>query len=264
MTFESNLPLQGRRAIVTGGTGGIGYSIVLALAKAGADVAVVARNPARLQAVAKEIEALGRRGLPVSCDITDPEQIERMAAEAGQGLGGVDILVNNAGGAESHKFLDHPDALWHKMIALNMTSTYHVTKAISPLMVEQQWGRIINIASIAAKIGGRYITAYTASKHGVLGFTRALALELIPYNITVNAICPGYVDTPMTGAAIDNIARRAGMSQAKARESLEKVSPQNRLIEPEEVAAVAVMLAQDISKGITGQAINVDGGSVMW
>ncbi len=264
MTFESNLPLQGRRAIVTGGTGGIGYSIVLALAKAGADVAVVARNPARLQAVTKEIEALGRRGLPISCDITNPEQIERMADEAGQGLGGVDILVNNAGGAESHKFLGHPDALWHKMIALNMTSAYHVTKAISPLMVEQQWGRIINIASIAAKIGGRYITAYTASKHGVLGFTRALALELIPYNITVNAICPGYVDTPMTGAAIDNIARRAGMSQAKARESLEKVSPQNRLIEPEEVAAVAVMLAQDISKGITGQAINVDGGSVMW
>lgn len=264
MTFESNLPLQGRRALVTGGSGGIGYSIVLALAKAGADVAIVARNPARLQAVAKEIEALGRRGLPISCDITDPEQIKRMAAEAGQGLGGVDILVNNAGGAESHKFLGHPDALWHKMIALNMTSAYHVTKAITPLMVEQQWGRIINIASIASKIGGRYITAYTASKHGVLGFTRALALELIPYNITVNAICPGYVDTPMTGAAIDNIARRAGMSQAKARESLEKVSPQNRLIEPEEVAAVAVMLAQDISKGITGQAINVDGGSVMW
>lgn len=264
MTTVGSLPLRGRRAIVTGGTAGIGYSIVLALAEAGADVAVVARNPAKLQSVAKEVEAFGRRGLPISCDVTEPDQVQRMADEAKEELGGVDILVNNAGGAGSHKFLDHPDPLWHKMIALNMTSVYQVTKAVAPQMVEQKWGRIINIASTASKMGFRYITAYTASKHGVLGFTRALALEMVPYNITVNAICPGYVNTPMTESAIENIASRTGMDQDQARESLEKVSPQKRLIEPEEVAAIAVMLARDISKGITGQAINVDGGTVMW
>jgi NAD(P)-dependent dehydrogenase (short-subunit alcohol dehydrogenase family) len=131
-------------------------------------------------------------------------------------------------------------------------------------MVEQQWGRIINIASVTSKIGGRYIAAYTASKHGVLGLTRALALELVPYHITVNAVCPGYVDTPLTEANVINIAGRTKMSEAQARETLANTSPQQRLIEPEEVAAVTLFLAQESSKGITGQAINVDGGMVMF
>jgi NAD(P)-dependent dehydrogenase (short-subunit alcohol dehydrogenase family) len=121
----------------------------------------------------------------------------------------------------------------------------------------------MTIASTAAKVGGRYIAAYTAAKHGVLGLTRSLALELAPYQITINAVCPGYVDTPMTQATIDNIVTRTGMSEAQARESLEKTSPQQRLINPDEIAALVVFLAQDISYGITGQAINVDGGTVM-
>jgi NAD(P)-dependent dehydrogenase (short-subunit alcohol dehydrogenase family) len=134
-------------------------------------------------------------------------------------------------------------------------------------MVEQGWGRIINIASIASiasKTGNRYLAAYTAAKHGVLGLTRALAMELVPYDITVNAICPGYMDTQMTHSNVANIAGRSGLTEAQVREALAKTSPQQRLIEPEEVAAVAVFLAQDISKGITGQGINVDGGWVMW
>ncbi|HEX9923735.1 MAG TPA: SDR family NAD(P)-dependent oxidoreductase [Anaerolineae bacterium] len=255
--------LTGRRAVVTGGSKGIGLSIALALAGAGADVAVSARGQNELEQVAGQIRALGRRSLALPCDVTDPAQVERLATAVLDEWDGVDILVNNAGAAGSHKFIDHPDELWHRLLAINLTGTYYVTKAFVPAMVEQNWGRIINIASIASKIGGRYIAAYTASKHGVLGLTRALALELVSSQITVNAICPGYVDTPMTDSGIVNIASRTKLTEAEARVTLEKTSPQNRLIEPEEVAAVAVLLAQDISKGITGQAINVDGGTVM-
>lgn len=257
------LVLAGRRAVVTGASRGIGQSIALALAQAGADVAVTARSETELKHVAEQIRALGRCSLAVSGDVTDPAQVERLAAAVQAGLGGVDILVNNAGGGASHKFLNHPDELWQRMLLLNLTSVYYVSKAFVPAMVEQRWGRIITIASTAAQVGGRYIAAYTAAKHGVLGLIRSLALELAPYQITVNAICPGYVDTPMTQATIDNIVARTGMSEAQARESLEKTSPQQRLINPDEIAALAVFLAQDMSYGITGQAINVDGGTVM-
>lgn len=263
MVDAAALPLAGKRAVVTGAGRGIGRGIALALARAGADVAVCARTPSDLELLTREIQALGRRSLTLPCDVTDPEAVRRMAAAALDGLGGVDILVNNAGAASSHKFIDHPDELWHHMLAVNLTSAYYVAKAFVPAMVEQRYGRIINVASIASRTGGRYIAAYTAAKHGVLGLTRALAAELVAYHITVNAVCPGYVDTPMTQASVANIIARTGMAEAQARASLEKTSPQQRLIDPEEVAAVAVFLALESSRGITGQAINVDGGAVM-
>jgi NAD(P)-dependent dehydrogenase (short-subunit alcohol dehydrogenase family) len=263
MIMPGEAILAGKRALVTGAGRGIGRSIALAFANAGADVAVTARTSAELDQLVSEIESMGRRGLAVSCDVTDPEEVQHMAALVVEGLGGIDILVNNAGNAGSHKFLNHSDELWHRMLAVNLTSVYYVTKAFAPKLVEQRYGRIINIASIASRVGGSYIAAYTAAKHGVLGLTRALAVELLPYNITVNAICPGYVDTPMTDGSVSNIASRTGMSEAQARETLEKTSPQRRLIEPEEVASIALFLAQDSSKGITGQAINIDGGGVM-
>jgi NAD(P)-dependent dehydrogenase (short-subunit alcohol dehydrogenase family) len=263
MTDTAHLPLAGKRAVVTGASRGIGRSIALALARAGADVALAARSADEMTAVAYEIQALGRASLAVPCDVMDPQAVEQLASSVRDGMGGADILVNNAGAASSHKFLGHPDELWHRMLAINLTSVYYVTKSFAPAMVERRWGRIITIASIASRTGSRYIAAYTAAKHGVLGLTRALAAEFVSYNITVNAICPGYVDTPMTEGSIANIVARTGMSEAQARETLEKTSPQGRLIEPEEVAAVAVFLALETSKGITGQAINVDGGSVM-
>jgi NAD(P)-dependent dehydrogenase (short-subunit alcohol dehydrogenase family) len=263
MSGENNLPLTGRRAVVTGASRGIGRSIALALAQAGADVAVTARTHADLEPLVAEIQALGRHSLAVSCDVTNAGQVQHMAQTLTAGLGRVDILVNNAGNAGSHKFLNHPDELWQRMLAVNLTSVYYVTKAFVPTLVEQRYGRIINIASIASRVGSSYIAAYTAAKHGVLGLTRALAVELMSYNITVNAICPGYVDTPMTDASVANIVARTGMPAAHAREALEKTSPQRRLMDPEEIAAVAVFLAQDIAKGITGQAINIDGGGVM-
>ncbi len=263
MPEGSTLTLAGRRAIVTGAGRGIGRSIALALAAAGADVGVTARSTAELEKLVAEIQALGRHSLAIACDVTDPEQVEHMATTLLSGLGGVDILVNNAGNAGSHKFQNHPDELWHRMLAVNLTSVYYVSKAFIPAFIAQHRGRIINIASTASRVGGRYVAAYTAAKHGVLGLTRALAAEMIPYDVTVNAICPGYVNTPMTDVNVSNIAARTDMSEEQAREVLKKTSPQRRLIEPEEIAALVVYLAQDISQGITGQAINVDGGGVM-
>ena len=262
LSFE-NLPLYGKRAVVTGAGRGIGRSIALALAHAGTDVALIARRAADLESLAAEIEALGRRSLIAPCDVTDPEQVETMSKRVLEGLGGLDILVNNAGHAQSHKFVGHPNELWHDMLRTNLTSVYYVTKAFAPALIEARWGRIINIASTAARVGAKYVAAYTAAKHGVLGLTRALAVELMPHNITVNAICPGFVDTPMTEESIANIMSRTGMDEQQARETLAQTSPQHRLIAPEEVAALAVYLASELSKGITGQAINIDGGGVM-
>ena len=263
MASEAGLPLAGRRAVVTGAGRGIGRSVALALASAGANVAVTARTTAELASLVGEIQSLGRTSLMTPCDVTDPEQVQQMAQTLLAGLGGIDILVNNAGNAGSHKFLNHPDELWHRMLAINLTSVYYVSKAFVPTFVQQKQGRIVTIASIASRVGGSYIAAYTAAKHGVLGLTRALAVELLPHNITVNAICPGYVDTPMTDGSIANIMARTGMSEAQAREALEKTSPQHRLIEPQEVASAVVYLSLDAARGITGQAINIDGGGVM-
>lgn len=263
MSTNNVFPLAGKRAIVTGAGRGIGRSIALALAEAGADVAVTARTSVEIEQLAAEIRALGRRTAWTPCDVTDPARVERMAATLLAELGGLDILVNNAGSAGSHKMLNHPDELWHRMLAINLTSVYYVTKAFLPALTAQRHGRIINVASIAARTGSSYIAAYTASKHGVLGLTRALAAEMQPYHITVNALCPGYVNTPMTEASVENIVARTGMDERQARASLERTSPQQRLIEPAEVAAAAVFLALDINQGITGQAINIDGGGVM-
>ncbi len=249
--------------MVTGASRGIGRSIALAFAQAGAGVAITARSEDALARLAGEIQALGPYGLAVPCDVSDPEAVERMAAVVLRDMGGVDVLVNNAGASASHKFAGHPDELWHRMLAVNLTSVYYVCKAFVPQMIAQRSGRIITIASTAARGGARYIAAYTAAKHGVLGLTRALAAELVAYNITVNAICPGYVDTPMTDGSVANIVARTGMTEAAARETLARTSPQRRLIAPEEVAALAVFLAQDASRGITGQGVNIDGGAVM-
>lgn len=256
--------LSGRVALVTGGSKGIGRAVALALADAGADVAVCARKMADLEPVAEAVRAKSRRALAFVCDMTYAEQVNRLPAAVAEALGPIDILVNNAGASESHKFVGHPDDLWARMLEINLTSVYRVCKAVVPGMIERKWGRIITIASISSKVGARYVAAYTASKHGVLGLMRALAVELNPYHITVNAICPGYVDTPMTDASVANMMARTGKPEAEMRRFLEATNPQGRLITPEEVAAVAVMLAGEAARGITAQAINVDGGALTY
>ena len=253
-----------RTALVTGAGKGIGESISLALAAQGLRVALAARTAADLERVAERIRAQGGQAFPVVCDVTQSDSVAAAVAASVQALGPITVLVNNAGAAGSHKFIGHDDALWHHMLAVNLTSVYQVTKAVAPMMVAAQWGRIINVASIASKVGGKYLAAYSAAKHGVLGLTRALAAELVDYHITVNAICPGYVDTPLTDQAVANITARTGRPAADARAVLERVNPQNRLITPEEVAALVVLLASDDARGINGQAINIDGGAVMY
>lgn len=253
-----------KTAWVTGAGKGIGQAIALAFAAKDIQVAVSARTASDIENVAREIRAAGGNAFPVVCDVTNPDEITRATEQIRARCGDITILVNNAGMAGSDKFIGHDDALWHDLINTNLNSVYYVTKAVAPMLVAANWGRIINIASIASKVGGKYMAAYTASKHGVLGLTRALAMEFIANNITVNAICPAYVDTPMTDGTVVNMVNRTKMSEADARAYLAKLSPQNRLVTPQEIAHVALMLLDDRARGITGQAINVDGGMVMF
>jgi NAD(P)-dependent dehydrogenase (short-subunit alcohol dehydrogenase family) len=253
-----------KTAWVTGAGKGIGKAIALALGTRDIRVAVSARTASEIETVAQAIRAGGGEAFAAPCDVTKPEDIARAVEQIRAQLGDITILVNNAGVAGSHKFLGHDDALWHKIMDTNLNSVYYVTKAVAPMMVQANWGRIINIASIASKVGGKYMAAYTASKHGVLGLTRALAMEFVANNITVNAICPAYVDTPMTDGTIANMTQKTKMSAADARAYLAKLSPQNRLVTAEEIAHVALMLIDENARGITGQAINVDGGMVMF
>ena len=252
--------LAGRRALVTGASRGIGRAVALALANAGCAVAIAARTDTDLHAVAAAAEARGAACMPVVCDVTNSAAVNALVAEVSERLGGIDVLVNNAGRGRSHAFRDHPDELWEEMLAVNLTSAYYVSKACVAGMIERRWGRIINIASTAASTGARYVAAYTAAKHGLLGLTRALAAELASAGVTVNTVSPGYVDTPMTDATIENIAARTGRSRDEARSALERSNLQRRLIAPDEVAAAVVFLAQDSSTGITGHDLHIDCG----
>jgi 3-hydroxybutyrate dehydrogenase len=251
-----------RIALVTGGGRGIGRAIALAFAREGAHVAVTARTSSELDAVAAEVRALGRKALAVPCDVGDRTQVDDAVRRVTEHLGRVEILVNNAGIAVSAKLLETDEDLWERHLRIHLTGAFFMTRAVLPGMLSARWGRVINIASIAGRQGYPYITAYTASKHGLLGLTRALAQEVVTAGVTVNAICPGYVATDLTWAGARNIQERTGRTYDEAVRSLAAHSPQKRLIEPEEVAAVAVLLASDEGRGVTAQAWNVDGGTV--
>jgi len=248
--------LTGKTALITGGGRGIGRAIALLFAQHGARVAVAARTREQVESVAQEI---GVKATALVCDVSNPDQVTEIFADIKP-----DILVNNAGIAESATFVTTTDDMWQRHIAINLSGTFYCTRAALPAMLERGWGRVINIASIAAKTGAPYVAAYTASKHGVLGLTRSLALEVANRGITVNAICPGYVDTEMVSRGIETITAKTGRSAEEALNALKKMSPQNRLTTPEEVAALALLLASDEGRGINGQGINIDGGSVLF
>jgi len=252
--------LNGKTALITGGGRGIGREIALTFARHGARIAVAARTAEQVEQVAGE---LGDNAIALVCDVSDPESVKRMFGDMRERLGDADILVNNAGIAESATIVNTTDELWHKHLSINLSGTFYCTRAALPAMLKKGWGRVINIASIAAKTGAPYIAAYSASKHGVLGLTRSIGLEVATTGITVNAICPGYVDTEMVSRGIEQITKKTGRSAEEALDALKKMSPQNRLVTPEEVAAVALLLASEEGRGITGQGINVDGGTVL-
>jgi NAD(P)-dependent dehydrogenase (short-subunit alcohol dehydrogenase family) len=259
--------LADRTAFVTGGGRGIGRAVALAFAREGARVFVVARTTAEVESVAEEIRAGRGDGAAAhaACDVSDPRSIESAfdAAREFYAGEGPDILVNNAGIAESSKFAETSDEFWQRHLGVNLSGTFYCMRAALPSMVKRGWGRIINVASIAGKTGAPYIAAYSASKHGVIGLTRSAALEVASKGVTVNAVCPGYVDTQMTTRAVESIEAKTGRSAADSLEAIKRMSPQNRLVTPEEVAALALLLASDEGRGITGQAINVDGGTVL-
>ena len=254
--------LNSKIALITGGGRGIGRAIALAFAREGARVVVSSRTADQVEAVAKEI---GGEAVALVCDVADPDIVNTLFSRAQQVLGrGPDILVNNAGIAESATLVNTDDELWHRHLNTNLSGTFYCTRAALPSMIQKRWGRIINVASIAGKTGAPYISAYAASKHGVLGLTRSVAHEVATVGITANAICPGYVDTEMVSRGIEKIKSRTGRSEEEALETLKNMSPQHRLVTVEEVAAIALLLASDEGRGINGQAINVDGGSLMF
>ena len=257
--------LADRTAFITGGGRGIGRAVALAFAREGARVFVVARTEAEVGRVAAEVNAeFSHAAAHAACDVADPRSVEEAFAAAREFFGaGIDVLVNNAGVADSSKFAETSDEFWRRHLDINLTGTFYCMRAALPPMVERGWGRVVNVASVAGKTGAPYVAAYTASKHGVVGLTRSVALEVARTGVTVNAVCPGYVDTDMTTRAVENIRAKTGRSAADALEAIKRMSPQQRLVSPEEVAALALLLASHDGRGITGQAINVDGGTLL-
>ena len=237
--------LEGKIVLVTGGGSGIGRAIALAFAAQKSRVAITGRTQATLDAVAEEIRHAGAEALPRICDVPQKTQMETLRQEISSRFGPVQVLVNNAGIAPAAGFLEMPDSLWEEVMRVNLTGTYNCCKVFLGEMLASKWGRIINIASTVAKVAYSHISAYVTSKHAVLGLTRALAVETAKFGVTLLMV------------------EKRGKPLDDSLEILASTSPQKRLIEPEEVAHLVLKLASESAKGITGQAINVDGGAVM-
>jgi NAD(P)-dependent dehydrogenase (short-subunit alcohol dehydrogenase family) len=243
---------------VTGASRGIGRTIVEHLAASGHQVAITARSVGDLQSLADSLDV---PTLVLPADVTDPGAPDRLVADVVAAWGGIDVAVLNAGEAISAPIHRTDDELWQQMLEVNLTAPFRFIRAAVPPMKQAGFGRIIVIASIASKIGAPYITAYSAAKHGVIGAVRSAAIELATTGVTVNAVCPGYVDTPLTDRALESIVAKTGLDMAAARATLENSHPIKRLITTDEVASVVDMLVADTG-GITGQGIVIDGGSV--
>ena len=255
--------LVNKIVLVTGGSSGIGAAIASEFAKRGCRVAITARDPQRLGTAADKMAQNSAQVRAIACDVTRREQVRRLRDSIRELWGDVQILVNNAGIAHAVSFADMSDETWDQTLDTNLTGAYNCCKVFLPAMVEAKWGRIINIASTTAKVGYSHVTAYTASKHGLLGLTRSLALETARIGVTVNAICPGYIDDERTRDNARIMADKTGKSVDDILRLFASSAPQNRLIEAEEVASLACLIAAPEMSGMTGQAINVDGGAVM-
>lgn len=254
--------LAGRTAVVTGGGRGIGAAIVTELAAAGASVVIAARTRDEVEAVAANLRTSGARAIGVPCDVSDPEAVSDLARIASETFGDVDILVNNAGVAFAAPL--HRTRLedWNRLLAVNATAAFVALRAFLPGMLDRRRGRVVNVASTAGLAGDRYIAAYAASKHALVGLTRAAAAESAARGVTVNAVCPGYVATTMTEASVARITEVTGRRVDDVVQALRERNPQGRLIDPQEVAAAVRYLCSDAARGINGVALVLDGGEL--
>jgi NAD(P)-dependent dehydrogenase (short-subunit alcohol dehydrogenase family) len=251
---------SGRHALVTGGGSGIGAAIARQLVAAGAKVTVMGRRHDVLDAL---VAAAPDQFHAVVADVADATQVTAAFASARNRFGPVQILINNAGQAASAPILKTDEALWQQMLAVNLTGTFLCSQAALPDMLQAGWGRVVNMASTAGLTGYAYVSAYCAAKHGVIGLTRALALEVAKKGITVNAVCPGYTDTDLLSDSIDNIMQKTGRSADAARAGFAAGNPQGRLVQPLEVADTVLWLCGTGASAVTGQSIPVCGGEIM-
>ncbi len=253
--------LQGKTGIVTGGGSGIGRAIAVALAQAGAAVCVADLDAGRARAVADEIGRAGGRAHPVTADVSKAPTVRVAVDETVRAFGGLEILVNNAGLQHVCSIAEYPEDKWDLLVGVMLTGTFLCTKYALPHMIRKKWGRVVNIASAHGLVASPFKSAYVAAKHGIVGFTKVAALELGEHGITVNAICPGYVRTPLVEGQLPDLARTHRMSEADV---LEKIilAPVaiKRLIEPDEIASMAIFLCTDAAAAISGTTHTIDGG----
>ncbi len=248
--------MAGRVALVTGGGRGIGRAIALALASEGFAIAVGARTLAQLEDTADGARRAGAKALAVALDAADAASVAAAVERAQRELGPVDVVVNNAGIAESAPFARTDPPMWERHFDVNVRGPYLVTRAVLPGMLERRWGRVVNVASLAGLVGSPYVTAYTASKHALVGFTRALATELGGSGVTVNAVCPGFVATELVWNGARNVAARTGKTFEAAVQAMADLNPGRRLLSPDEVAAAAVGLVRG---DLNGEIVVLDG-----
>lgn len=255
--------LEQKIVLVTGGSGGLGRALAQAFLGQGARVVITARSEDKLKAAAESLGAGGGEVVALPCDITQRKQVEILAEAIRGRWGNVQILINNAGVAKAASFLEMPDSLWDEIIKTNLTGTYYCCKVFLPAMMEARWGRIINIGSTTSKVAYSHVSAYVTSKHGLVGLTRTLALETARQGITVNAICPGYLDDELTHANAQRMSQQTGKSVEQILAMFASSAPQKRLISTQEVADLAVLVASEQLASMTGQAISLDGGATM-
>jgi NAD(P)-dependent dehydrogenase (short-subunit alcohol dehydrogenase family) len=271
--------LKGRAAIVTGGASGLGRAIAMRFAQEGADVCIMSLSRERVQLLPNELKYFaaqseiadthrailecGVRCVALDGDVSKVEDVERMVEQTREQFGRVDILVNNAATDVVHPVLNHNDASWKRVIDVNLLGPYYCTRAALPHMVENHWGRVISIASTSAHVGSAGYSAYSASKHGLLGFSRCLAIEVAPYNITSNTISPAFIETPSAPLHIGRAAEESNVSFDEMRQKFINDYPQKRFVKPEEIADLVAYLCREEAQAINGEDIRITTGA-MW
>tara|TARA_Y100001960_G_scaffold270143_1_gene296105 strand:+ start:6638 stop:7399 length:762 start_codon:yes stop_codon:yes gene_type:complete len=251
--------MENKKVLVTGGGRGIGRAIALSFAKKGFDVALVARTKSEIDLVSDEIVSLGVNAIAKVCDVTSSQEVDRVFTEIEKTMGKIDIFIANAGLLLKNELIHTDDNLWKKIIDTNLNSVFYTTRSVIKGMIERKSGKIIVISSVSGKLGGAYRSAYHAAKHGAIGFVRSIALEVAEYNITINAICPGFVETKMMADSRELFVDSDSIDIDK---ELKKDIPMKRFLEPAEIASMSLYLASDAASGISGQAYTISCGAV--